>query len=354
MDDKFIDKTIPDEFLKIIKDFVRDITNTFPEYKIFIDKWWKNGDDVEKNKNSLKFIFNYCLKKYPPRFFDILYQNNDIFKEDTIIDTEFLPYIHFKNIWHYDISDKTKDTIWKYLQLILFSVVSTLKTQEHFGETAKLFNNVDKDDFQEKLKSSLEEIQKLFVTNDEDTTLNENEKTSINLNNLPKADTINDHISGLIDGKLGSIAKQIAEETANELNLEKDFENVTDIKGVFDSLFKNPTKLMNLVKNVSEKLDSRMKSGDINEQEMMSEAGDLVNKLKDIPGLGNIQSLISGLNLNNFLDPKKEKVVPKTNKNKCKKKSPLSTISDASSSTHQQQFSDQDIIELFNSIAPQK
>ena len=37
IDDKFIDKTIPDEFLKIIKYFVRDITNTFPEYKIFID-----------------------------------------------------------------------------------------------------------------------------------------------------------------------------------------------------------------------------------------------------------------------------------------------------------------------------
>ena len=352
MDDNVIDKTIPDEFLKIIKDFVRDIISTFPEYKIFVDKWWKHEDDSEKNKNSLKFIFNYCLKKYPPRFFDILYQNNDIFKEDTIIDTEFLPYIHFKNIWHYDISDKTKDTIWKYLQLILFSVVSTLKTQEHFGETAKLFNSVDKNDFQEKLKSSLEDIQKLFVSND-DTTLNVSEKTSINLNNIPKADTINDHISGLIDGKLGSIAKQIAEETANELNLEKEFENVTDIKGVFDSLFKNPAKLMNLVKNVSDKLDSRMKSGDINEQEMMSEAGDLVNKLKDIPGLGNIQSLISGLNLNNLLDPKKEKVSPKTNKYKLKKKKSLPATSNISQ-TQQPQFSDEDIIELFNSIAPKK
>ena len=124
MDDKLVDKTIPDEFLKIIKDFVRDITSTFPEYKIFVDKWWKNENEPEKNKNSLKFIFNYCLKKYPPRFFDILYQNNDIFKEDTIIDTEFLPYIHFKNIWHYDISDKTKDTRWKYLQLILLSLIS--------------------------------------------------------------------------------------------------------------------------------------------------------------------------------------------------------------------------------------
>ena len=354
MDDNLVDKTIPDEFLKIIKDFLRDITSTFPEYKIFVDKWWKNENEPEKNKNSLKFIFNYCLKKYPPRFFDILYQNNDIFKEDTIIDTEFLPYIHFKNIWHYDISDKTKDTIWKYLQLILFSVVSTLKTQEHFGETAKLFNSVDKNDFQEKLKSSLEEIQKLFVSDDDDESpLNVNENPRINLNNIPKAETINDHISGLIDGKLGSIAKQIAEETANELNLENDFENVTDIKGVFDTLFKNPAKFMNLVKNVSEKLDSRMKSGDINEQEMMSEAGDLVNKLKDIPGLGNMQSLISGLNLNNLLDPKKEKIAPKTNKYKMKN-SKLKPKPTPAATSSQPQLTDEDIIELFKSIAPQK
>ena len=354
MDDKLVDKTIPDEFLKIIKDFVRDITSTFPEYKIFVDKWWKNEDDSEKNKNSLKFIFNYCLKKYPPRFFDILYQNNDIFNEDTIIDTEFLPYIHFKNIWHYDISDKTKDTIWKYLQLILFSVVSTLKTQEHFGETAKLFNSVDKNDFQEKLKSSLEEIQKLFVTNEDDKNADLNEKTTINLDHIPKADTINNHISGLIDGKLGSIAKQIAEETANELNLENEFENVTDIKGVFDTLFKNPAKLMNLVKNVSDKLDSRMKSGDINEQEMMSEAGDLVNKLKDIPGLGNIQSLISGLNLNNLLDPKKERVAPKQNKYKMRKPKKPPISGGGGSVSSQPQLTDDDIIELFKSISPQK
>lgn len=364
MDDNIVDNTIPQEFLKIITDFVRDITVTFPEYKIFIDKWWKYPDDIEKNKNSLKFIFNYCLKKYPPRFFDILYQNNDIFKEDTIIDTEFLPYIHFKNIWHYDISSKTRDTIWKYLQLILFSVVSTLKTQEHFGETAKLFNSVDKSDFQEKLKSSLEEIQQLFISNNDEKIDEPTEKTGINLNNIPKADKINDHISGLIDGKLGSIAKQIAEETANELNLEKEFENVTDIKGVFDSLFKNPAKLMNLVKNVSEKLDTRMKSGDINEDEMMSEAGDLVNKLKDIPGLGNIQSLISGLNLNNFLDSnKKEKPPPKINKYKIKKNKSASPASIPALNNSPQppppfqqssQFSDEDIIELFNSIAPKK
>ena len=36
---------ITDEFKKVIKDFVVDIQNTFPEYQLFIKKWWKSVDD---------------------------------------------------------------------------------------------------------------------------------------------------------------------------------------------------------------------------------------------------------------------------------------------------------------------
>ena len=45
----------------------------------------------------------------------------------------------------------------------------------------------------------------------------------------------------MLDGKLGQLAKEIAEETASELEL--DMENVTDMKDVFGKLLKNPTKL---------------------------------------------------------------------------------------------------------------
>ena len=119
-------KPIPEEFAKIIKDFVGDLRTTFPEYEPFIAKWWKEKEhfnyiDEEPDRNaayekshqkSLKLIFEFCQKKMPPRFFDILYQNADIFKEDSDVDTEFLPKIHFKNLWQCDISEKTRETIW--------------------------------------------------------------------------------------------------------------------------------------------------------------------------------------------------------------------------------------------------
>ena len=35
------DEKVPDEFLKVIKDFVSDLRNTFPEFDALINKWWK-------------------------------------------------------------------------------------------------------------------------------------------------------------------------------------------------------------------------------------------------------------------------------------------------------------------------
>jgi hypothetical protein len=109
----------------------------------------------------------------------------------------------------------------------------------------------------------------------------------------------------MLDGKLGKLAKEIAEETAAELNM--DMENATDMQDVFQKLMKNPTKLMGLVKNVGDKLDTRIKSGEIKESELISEAADIMNRMKNMPGMENIQSMLSkmgipGLNKNTKLN----------------------------------------------------
>jgi hypothetical protein len=140
-------KVVPDEFAKVMKDFIGDIKTTFPEYVPLINKWWKEDQDSENETKNLKSLFEFCQKKFPPRFFEILYQNDEMFKEDSETDTEFLPNIHFKNLWQFDISDKTRETIWKYLQLITFSIVGTIDNKEAFGDTAKLFEAINEDDF---------------------------------------------------------------------------------------------------------------------------------------------------------------------------------------------------------------
>ena len=170
---------IPEEFTKVLKDFVRDLKTTFPEYEPFISKWWKekehfaniaHEDDrtqaYEKAlEKSVKLLFSFCQKKFPPRFFDILYKSQDIFLIESTANTEFLPGIFFKQLWNCDISDATRDTIWSYLQLILFSVMASVNDTGSLGDTAKLFEAINEDELRRKLESTMEEMQKIFDIN---------------------------------------------------------------------------------------------------------------------------------------------------------------------------------------------
>jgi hypothetical protein len=310
---------IPEEFTKVIKDFVGDLRITFPEYEPLINKWWKSSssfnnieDEEERQKTiqqsetaSTKLLFTFCKKKLPPRFFDILYQSDDMFKEDSTIDTEFLPHIYFKNLWQFDITQKTRDIIWKYLQLILFSIVGSLENKDAFGDSAKLFDSLDQDDFKTKLQETLSKMQGMFdfgATKSggsegagegagEGTGLGSN----INMENMPNADELHDHITGMLDGKLGKLAREIAEETAANFNM--DMENSTDMNDVLTKLMQNPTKLMGLVKNVGDKLDTRIKSGEIKQSELIAEATEIMNRMKNMPGMGNIQSMLSKMGM---------------------------------------------------------
>jgi hypothetical protein len=300
--------TIPEEFSKVIKDFVQDIKSTFPEVAPLINKWWKdkssfsnieNTEEREKlcldaEAKSIKFLFKYCQKKFPPRFFEILYQNEDMFKEDSESDTEFLPHIHFKNLWQFDISQKTRDTIWKYLQLIMFSIVGSIDNKEAFGDTSKLFEAINEDEFKTKLEETMEQMSGLFEKSEKGSEDSSSSSPS-NDSSLPNANDIHAHITGMLDGKLGKLAKEIAEETAAGLNIEMD--DATDMKSVFNNLIKNPGKLMGLVKSVGDKLDTRIKSGEIKESELMAEATEIMNKMKDMPGMDNIQSMLNKMGM---------------------------------------------------------
>ena len=303
-DNQKTEESIPAEFTKVIKDFANDLKFTFPEYESFITKWWKEKehynhieDEEERaqvfensRQKSIKLIFAFCQKKFPPRFFDILYKNEDMFKEDSDIDTEFLPKIHFRNLWQCEISDKTRETIWKYLQLIMFSIVGTLDNKDAFGDTAKMFEAINQDEFKSKLEETMSHMQGLFDQQEGGGGGGEEGSTP-----MPDPQKIQDHISGMLDGKLGQLAREIAEETAANLNI--DFDDATDMKDVFQKLVKNPTKLMGLVKNVGDKLDTRIKSGDLKESELIAEATEMMSKMKNMPGMENIQSMLSKMGL---------------------------------------------------------
>ena len=288
------DLTPPDEFCKIINDFTADILITFPEYSGIIGRWWnrRTNNVEESEKKETLFVFRHCVSKFPERFFDILYKNDEIFKEDSDVNTEFLPGIVFKQLWNLDISESTKETLWKYLQLILFAVIGTVHSSSDLGDTAKLFEAINEEELKQKLEETLKGMQHMF-----DNPLNppagesgESDKPAI-----PSAEQLHEHIHSMMGGKLGKLALELAEDTAKDLNL--DMDNQGDAKDVFQKLFKNPGKMMNMVKNIGNKIDDKLKSGEIKESELMEEGMDLLNKMKNMPGMENMQQMFSQMGI---------------------------------------------------------
>lgn len=304
---------IPTEFKKIIVDMTKDFLVSFPEQEQNLHIELKNlifENDKERLEHSLEFVFVYCKAIYPTKFFDILYQNNTIFESD---DSFFLPGINFKPLWKENISDKTRETIWKYLQLVLFTIVSSISDGNSFGDSAKLFEAINEKEFKSKLEETISQMQTLFGDSDKttgntdgdakvdgsidtDDDENENGKSGINLDDLPNPTEIHEHVSNMMNGKLGKLAREIAEETAADLNINT--ENAESVNDVFKRLIQNPTKLLGLVKNVGSKLDEKIKAGDMKESELLEEASELMKKMKNMPGMGDIQSMLSKMGMN--------------------------------------------------------
>jgi len=289
------DLQVPDEFIKVICDFAKDLSRTFPDKVteeegscIFGLNHAVETEDKELVTKYCAEMHTFCSTTYPKYFFDILYEHNELFDKESM---ELLPGVNFVELWKSDITDATRATIWKYLQLILFTVVTDINSEESFGDAAKLFEAINTDEFKEKIEATIGEMETIFKQKAEE----EGEEADVPSIGLPNAEELNSHIHKMMEGKLGCLAKEIAEETAEDLDI--DMENATSVNDVFNKLFKNPTKLMDLVKNVGSKLDTKIKTGAIKESELMEEASEFVANMKNMPGMNNLESMFSKMGM---------------------------------------------------------
>ena len=125
--------------------------------------------------------------------------------------------------------------------------------------------------------------------------------------NIPDKEELFSHINKLINGKIGSLAKEIAEETTKDMDLDTD--NISDVNDVLKGFMKNPTKLLGLIGKISNKINSKMKDGSLKESELLEEATNIFKNMKDMPGMGNFNDIIKSMNLDQFM-PKGGKINP--------------------------------------------
>lgn len=319
---------IPEQFSNVIRDFLNDLNTTFPEYAFMWEKWTHSENTGE--------LFQYMLKSYPERFFDILYQNEDILKsEDMETPVYFLPNVDFRLLYRCEgVSQHTRDSIWKYLQLILMTIVGSINNKSDFGETANMFEGIDEKELQSKLFETVNGIQDFFSKSgvdmeggfDEEGLKEKMENAFEEMKGVfegaetethdiggdgasgkvPNAGDLHEHLKGLFDGKIGNLAKELADELAKDMFGDEDVENMGSAKSTQDVLkkmLKNPKKIMEMMKKIGGKLTDKMKSGEITEQDIMSEAGEIISKMKSMGaggkgGTGEFANLFKNLTKN--------------------------------------------------------
>ena len=122
--------------------------------------------------------------------------------------------------------------------------------------------------------------------------------SNINVDDLPNPEDLHSHINDMLKGNLGKLAAEITEETMQDFNT--DISGVDSVGDIFQNLFKNPGKLMNMIKKVGDKLDNKLKSGELKESELMKEAMDLMEKMEKMPGMKNMKNMMSQMGMPNM------------------------------------------------------
>ena len=258
------------DFQCLVTEFWHDLKIAFPELEA-------SGSllSVIEGKNSeeeLSEVMDFSKKVLIPRFFEILYKSDSLFENDDLC---VLPGVNISELWRKNISDGTRSAIWSYLQLMTFALSNDVRDQTEFGEAAQMFEAVDGEVLREQLQKAIDEMKSTF-----DGAPGEDA--------VPDPQALHDHFEGLMKGKLGSLAKEIAAEAAETLGLDQE----TDPKECVARLMKSPAKLMALLKKMGEKLEDKIQSGEIRESELYEEASDLVAGVRSAPGMGPMEEFL--------------------------------------------------------------
>jgi hypothetical protein len=334
---KTAEKNVPPEnFIVIVRDFIKDLSITFPEYVHL----WINWTDAKLPESEIQHLYDYCISVYPERFFDILYQNDEIFNAESTTNTFFLPNVDFKTLYNCDnVSENTRKAIWKYVQLLLFTIVNSVKDKSDFGDAMNMFDGIDENELQNKLNETFSSIGDFFKNMEENVNTNESgeeedsempmpdmkdffkfaekmkedaeldEDTEsgmpggfkFNRNSMPNPEELHGHLKGLFEGKIGTLAQELAEEISQDFGDilgGNDEDQPTNTQDVLKKMMKNPKKIMDLMKTVSGKLDQKMKNGDISKDEIMKEATEWMSKMKDMGGTDQFNEMFKNLTKN--------------------------------------------------------
>lgn len=235
-------------------------------------------NELGKSSKKLKKIIDakytdVCEKKYIDTIKSNLYNHktqflgkeselDDFFKNNSI---ELLEDINISNIWAKSAKDN-KSAIIQYIKVFVFMFESSNKDDDTSSEDE---NENEKKSEENSADNNFEDMLKKSLLDEDDNMKSFYE----NLNSNP-------------DNSILDLAKNIAGELKNDN--EGGLENVMD-------MFKNGNGLNSLVSKITSKLDSRIKSGDIDQSQLLNDAQKMMSGNNNLFG-----NMFNNLNKNNM------------------------------------------------------
>jgi hypothetical protein len=258
---------VENQLFSLFSDFIRDLSKTYPEIKSCLYRNYEDclldGDkslsDLPKLEKFLALIGDHekMITDKNLEFFDL--------------EVEFLEEISFKLLWTKNISNKTRESIWKYLQTFQIININLRSSQQ--------------------LKDALSQI-------GSDTEVKVDRKTAKDLNKLKK---LSESVKGEIkeeesdlDQMLGPLMESgigdIAKEVAKTMDIEKMFGSIDENSNPMELMAQmmNPEKMGSIFQNINSVMEQKMDSGELTKEGLKGEAEGMMGKLSDNPMFKNM------------------------------------------------------------------
>jgi|TARA_B110001469_G_C9562553_1_gene279053 hypothetical protein len=271
---------IDKQCLSVFKSFINDIIIVFPEYKIKLEDVYGLLLKLDSCNLEEQELLQEFLDRVHKLNKKITNKDETMFEDDPLLLTD----ISFKHIWTTNITYKTKETIWKYLQTFCLLSLNHQSNKDLQNALSNLSENKHIEIKDKKVASDVKKIKKMTENIKEPIAEDISSKEYIPSNEDSNEGNPGDNPFSQMEqmmnsSEIGKIAQQVSESLDMESMLGGDSGNPMEI---FQKLLSGDAmgKIMNSIHSVvNEKVDN----GELNKDTMVNEAQDLCKGMSGNP-----------------------------------------------------------------------
>jgi len=148
---------IDSQCLSVFKSFTSDIIKVFPEYEESIQESYGSLLKLDSCKIEEQELLQEFIERVHKSNKRITNKDESMFEEDPL----FLTNTSFKELWSQNISYKTKETIWKYLQTFCLIALNHQSNKELQDALSDLNDNKTIEITDKRVASDVKKIKKM-------------------------------------------------------------------------------------------------------------------------------------------------------------------------------------------------